>query len=408
MKKDENGFSMVGALIAAAFVAGIALVIAQLGDSSKKIQSSTKASLELSATISNIEKLLLNSQHCSATFSGLSFSPGVAVPISEIVRNNSGTNETVYELSTPGAKVLIPNTSIEITAMNATRDTANPNLLNFQVEFSKANAAAGMRQTNKQFALEARFSALSLQRCFSQLDGAVLSACEALGGTIQDTDCVDTRLQCEMRRQFMKWKGVPGTQTICGKNYELKRIVVNETATTPRTHTLPSTFVEGTFKANILGGGGGGGCGCADHGTGGTAGSETFLVKSQTDPLVPGNIIRYQKGAGGAGGRGSGCRFSRHNGRAGNTSFLQLPTITITAGAGSGGRARSNNHGHGYDSRFMNVVYPGAPYSSNRSGRSGVTGSGGAGGEKNAADCRSGGRGGDGVVLFEYMTFTEI
>jgi hypothetical protein len=56
----------------------------------------------------------------------------------------------------------------------------------------------------------------------------------------------------------------------------------------------------------------------------------------------------------------------------------------------------------------MNVVQQGAIYSPNRSGRDGTRGAGGAGGEKRAVDCRSGGRGGKGVALLEYMTFREI
>jgi hypothetical protein len=410
MRKDQNGFSMVGALLAAAAVAGIALVIAQLGDNSKKIQSSTKASLEVSNTVNNIEKLLLNTKHCSKTFENLNLGLGATAPIDEIGRDNSGVFEPVFRISLPPPnEVIIENTSLEIQSMNVIRDATNGNQMQLEVTIFKRNKAASARTITKRFNLEARFDGSNvLQKCFSQLDGAIVSACEALGGDIQDADCIDTRLECEMRQQFMKWKGVPGTQTICGETYRLERVTINETSTSPRNHSLPTTFVEGTFKANILGGGGGGGCGCADHGTGGKAGIERFLTKSQTDSLLPGSLIRYRRGKGGDGGNGSGCRWSRKNGQSGDTSYLQTPTITITAPAGSGGRARTNNHGHGYDSLFMSTVYPGAAYSSNRSGRPGSIGSGGAGGEKNAVDCRSGGRGGHGVVKIEYFTFRQL
>jgi hypothetical protein len=285
MRKNQKGFSMVGAMLAAAAVAGIALVIAQLGDNSKKIQSSTKASLEISTTVNNIEKLLLNTDHCSASFASLSLGMGLSAPIDEIGRNNSGSFEPIFIKSLPPPnEVIIENTSLEIQSMNVTRDATNGNQMQLEVTFFKRNKAASARTITKRFDLEARFNGANvLQKCFSQLDGAIVSACEALGGNIQDADCIDTRLECEMRQQFMKWKGVPGTQNICGRNYELRRVVINEPSTSVKTLILPSTFVEGTFKGNIIGGGGGGGCGCGDNGNGGTNGTERFFTKIQTD-----------------------------------------------------------------------------------------------------------------------------
>jgi hypothetical protein len=354
---------------------------------------------------------LINTDHCSASFNSLTITPGGSVNVLEIGRDTPGGLQAEYEVSTTAAPKIIPNTSLEIKAMRLLRGSGavpNSNIVTLEVDFFKKNKAASARNITKKFILEAQFSGNNLEKCFSQLDGAVVSACTALGGTIQGADCIDTRLECEMRREYMKWKGQPGTQVICGDTYKLTQVVTTETSFSARTLTLPSSFLAGTFSANILGAGGGGGCGCADNGNGGRGGSERSTISTQTDSLNPGSVITYRRGRGGSGGRRSGCRWHMRNGAAGSTSYIRFNSTNIIAAAGAGGRARSNGHGSGYDSEFMNTIYPGARYRANNHGWSGATGSGGAGGEKTAISCRSGGAGGHGVVRMQYKTFEQI
>ena len=120
---SKKGMSMVQVLIGSAMVAGIALVLAQLGLDSSKVQRGSLINAEIVQITNMVEKLMLNNQACVNTFNGVNFSSTTLQDVTSIMDFGTPTEPT------PGRAIYTAGNDIggnlTLTSMQAQRGTGN-------------------------------------------------------------------------------------------------------------------------------------------------------------------------------------------------------------------------------------------------------------------------------------------
>ena len=198
MIKNENGMSLVSVLMAAAMTAGIALVIAQLGKNSSTIVKDTTQSNDINAIYNRIEKYMLHADSCEATitqFNNLPLNTPVAFNRSQAIMTNykdvNGNNNEVSQISiidSSGNKTRIG--SVEINNIEFERVSSDEVELILSLDKNLKAGASNERIIKKRIRLQAKFSTTSTNRplgCFSQLDNAIVTTCQKVGGEIDSS-----------------------------------------------------------------------------------------------------------------------------------------------------------------------------------------------------------------------------
>ena len=183
---SQKGMSMVQVLIGSAMVAGIALVLAQLGLDSSKVQRSSMINAEIVQISNMVEKLMLNNQACVNTFS----------PEGAIAQNTPENNpiiiENIMDFGTPtdpapgriiyarGSDIGGNLTLTNITARRGGSTSAWPsNEIRLFLTLTKKNEdevrrSMGAQTIVKTFNINARFDASNnVTHCYSDLDGVI-------------------------------------------------------------------------------------------------------------------------------------------------------------------------------------------------------------------------------------------
>jgi type II secretory pathway pseudopilin PulG len=206
--KNDKGMTIVNVLIAAAMMGGLALVIAQIGQNSSKIQRNAIENQDLNSFVNTVEKHMLNHEACKNTFNG-------------IILANEGATETISEIKnfndiTVYSTTENPAPTYQINSMLAERTAGTG--LDFKIELEKTRKGKsyGAEVVTKTIKLDASYntSTGAVEKCFSQLDNAVSSACAAFGGTLNGTQCLGGEL-CNIQMLALENSMAGGTATLC-------------------------------------------------------------------------------------------------------------------------------------------------------------------------------------------------
>jgi len=152
--KNEKGISLVGVLIAAGAVGGLALVMGKLGENQSKMQRKALEDQDVNQFVNDTNKHLLNDAGCKNTFSsitGLS-SDGDKKLITSI-KNFSGT--IVYNTSNKPI-----SHKLKITKMEVERIDSQSIELAIYVEKTKQKGSFGAKSFIKRFKLDAKINGL--------------------------------------------------------------------------------------------------------------------------------------------------------------------------------------------------------------------------------------------------------
>lgn len=210
---NDKGVSLVNVMMAAAMLGGLALVMAKLGQNQSKMQRKAIEDQGLNSFVNNLEKHLINNKACANTFTSVTGlnATGDSANIDEI----KNLNDTVVYNTSDKA----PSPQLSITNMTVTRTGTNSVELAIEINKKTKGKSVGAKNFTKRFKLDALISGGAITKCYSQLDGAVQSACAALGGTISGASCVNTYLQrqaCDFESQIISITG--GTTKSCSPN----------------------------------------------------------------------------------------------------------------------------------------------------------------------------------------------
>ncbi len=192
--RNQNGMSMISVLMAAAAVGGIALVVAQLGKNSSQINRESQMNNDINEVFNRVQKYMLNRESCAATLTQFT-----SIPINPTLEQSFGTGKSIKTKIGPGAA--IPQISVGdqvgtifVEDIAFVRKTASE--LDLVITFDKDRSPTKERLIKKRIELQGGFSPTNINvpiKCFSQLDNAIASSCEAVGGAINGSgDCVLT------------------------------------------------------------------------------------------------------------------------------------------------------------------------------------------------------------------------
>ncbi len=212
---------MVNVLMAAGLMGGLALVMGKIGQNSAKTQRGARESMEIINFYNQVQKHLLNHNSCKETFSAMdALAVGDvdddAIYIDSIVSKPDETSTAVEVFKQGLADPATPTVYIE--SMRLGRPTAKSVELKITLKKIKEGKSFGANSLVKTFNLDAKFgSDNKIEKCYSQLDGAVSSAvvaaCSSIGGEINsDGDCVNNDFVqkdkiCEFEIQIVKVVG---------------------------------------------------------------------------------------------------------------------------------------------------------------------------------------------------------
>ena len=407
--KNETGMTMVNVLMGAAMMGGLALVMTQLGKNSSDIQKRATNSSEINEAYNRAQQYLLNSESCKETFTGKALPLNTEIPLDHIITSHNSLNIPKFIVS----KKIGKSSRVIMNSIIAKRTSGN----HIEIKFNfNRGTAVKTNIISKTVEVTSNIDGSNnVLKCFSQLDNAVADACSSIGGTLNGATCENSILHqeidrlelmiCKFRIEDAISSGVTTNIPECNKKVIFKEQLVASNGN----FALPSSYVEGSLEAWIIGGGGGGGCGGGSKGAGGRKGSSKHITKTNFASAKSGNTITYQIGGG---GDSRAC----HSGGTGGTTKIKLKTNPwFSAGGGGGGDKKCGGNcwsGNGenvigFSAKFYN--WYGGTYHENQQGEGGGGyGTGGAGGEKTTADKRSGGNGSKGAVYFQYVYTDNI
>ncbi len=175
-------------MMAAAMTAGIALVVAQLGQNSAKVTLNATNSAEINEAFNRIQKYLLNSDSCSET---LTYIPNVSI-------SNTVSVNSIWTHFPPAAPVeklkvgdkLGGSSKVVLDKIDFERVSTNEAV--FILDFDRDPKPGPLNKNilRKRFEVTTEFNGAGKPiKCFSQLDGAIASACQSVGGTLTGTHC---------------------------------------------------------------------------------------------------------------------------------------------------------------------------------------------------------------------------
>jgi type II secretory pathway pseudopilin PulG len=191
--KSQAGFSMVQVMLAAAMMGGLALVLSKMGQNQSQMQRKAIEDQDLNEITNRIQRHLLNDDACRNTFVAANVvlnTTGSIAPINEI---RSKDNNLVFQIGTEAS----PTYKVSSITVERLPDQQ----LDLAVTLSKkiVGKSFGASEITKHFQLGASFDLSNkITKCFSQLDGAIVSACSALGGTMSGANCTNTLLHAEL------------------------------------------------------------------------------------------------------------------------------------------------------------------------------------------------------------------
>lgn len=192
---NHRGMSIIQVLLGSALVAGVALVLAQLGVDSSKVQRSAAINAEIVQFNNMVEKLLLNNDACVNTFNRPGFNPAFIEGSGQI---NINTIQDFHDPPVGGNSVYDITKDVSgnliITSMFAQRGGgSNPwsqtNELRLFIELGRKNEeneddqrrTLGARRIIKTYAINAEFDSNDrVTNCYSDLDDIVDSVLEEL------------------------------------------------------------------------------------------------------------------------------------------------------------------------------------------------------------------------------------
>lgn len=193
-KFRQSGFSLLEVLIAAAAMGGLALIATQLTSDVDKTKKHFETSTDMTGIKSNIGSMLVGSESCKNTFSGLSLA---TLPRSvPNVRNSS--NSIVYSTG-----VEIGKTNIKINSFNIVSKSLNnlgagkTGTFRFEIEFEKiqtldtshpdrkhlTNFKGGKTIKTSMDVSVTTDAAEQIQNCYNDLLSAQETWCSLVGGT---------------------------------------------------------------------------------------------------------------------------------------------------------------------------------------------------------------------------------
>lgn len=213
--QNQNGFSLVQIMIAAAVMAGLSVLFMQMMSNQNMQQKTAVAQGEITSVSTTISSILANNVQCTANFQG-TFPPSSPFPGLKL-----GKNDTDYAVAVGQAIGNISIKSMEFTAPPSLSD--GKGLVSVDVMFDKEKGAAddakrttqGPRYVTKQFTFMAQFGdqimlggepgdggyfcsdgtdkSAALQICNSTLDAEEdgTSTCNTLTGGSDDCICDD-------------------------------------------------------------------------------------------------------------------------------------------------------------------------------------------------------------------------
>lgn len=413
--KKEKGFSLVQVLVAGALMSALALVLAKLGQNQAKIQRTAYDGLDINHFYQNLQSHLLDSDSCTNTLkaaTGLSTYPK-EVDIHEIKDKN---NKTIYNKTDKN-----PSPSLKIKKLTVKRKDSHNTELEVMIEKKVKGRSFGGDTLSRRVQLTADYDSTgSIMRCYSQMDNAVKSACAALGGELDGSKCVNTRMECEFKVEMLKLKARenPGRHSVCGEDFHFKKMKWRQYES--KNFKLPSSYIPRTLSIHLLGGGGGGGASLLSKGgQGGDSGDIAIINAEETKSLRPGDIIKVTIGKGGRGWNPS-YASSTYKGEDGYPTMVTIKGVIYQAKGGRGGVSNVHMDGNGVGVEFMGTHYKRGEFRFHHHGKPGERGAGGSGGHikkitttnivqmANAGIAKEGGNGGDGLVGFIYMIDQDL
>ncbi len=192
--KNQSGMTLVEILVATGLAGALALVIAQLGTDSAKIQKGAKESLDMNGFFNQVEKNLLNHNSCIETVKlAGSLKVGESKSISRVLQkhNPEALTKVAFEVGIDKK----PAHTFYIDEILVTRSGDNQVDMQFTLQktgkrgtSAKSYSADSLKRS---FKLDALFEKdNTLIKCYSQLDNAIQSAvdiataeaCKQVGG----------------------------------------------------------------------------------------------------------------------------------------------------------------------------------------------------------------------------------
>ena len=168
--ENQNGFSMVQAMIALAIIAITTLSLVRIGEQSGRNQRGFFTAGDISQEIHKIERLLQDERSCNFTFNHASaaamnsLDPGQIADIQSI---RDIQNRAYVQIDNT-----INNANFVVTNINAQRgsDTLawNQDMLRIQVDIERKQASIGASSISKFFLIHAVFNGNDFIRCYSR------------------------------------------------------------------------------------------------------------------------------------------------------------------------------------------------------------------------------------------------
>ena len=184
---DAKGFTIIGVIMAAGMLGGLALVLAQLSRQQLFLEKRSESALELAALHQRIERTIYDHTACirtikkDSTGNPVTLAPGSAVNLRHI-KNRNGQNVISKNRTYGNDLIKIISLTLEDTAVTGT--TAETNL---KVTFEKtSDAITGHNRAVKSYPLSVELNASGRPiGCHSDLNSAIATAgkhlCENIG-----------------------------------------------------------------------------------------------------------------------------------------------------------------------------------------------------------------------------------
>lgn len=188
--KNQSGMTLVEILIATGLAGGLALVIAQLGTDSAKIQRGARESLDLNGFYNQVEKHLLNHYSCVETMKlagPLKVGESKSIPRVIHRQNPDALPKVAFEVGEHRK----PAPTFYIDNIVVTRSGDSSVDMRFTLQKTGRKDNLSVINLTRNFKLDALFEKdNTLIKCYSQLDNAIQSAvdlataesCKQVGG----------------------------------------------------------------------------------------------------------------------------------------------------------------------------------------------------------------------------------
>jgi hypothetical protein len=188
--KNQYGMTLVEILIATGLAGGLALVIAQLGTDTAKIQKGAKESLDMNGFYNQVEKNLLNHNSCVETVKlagALKVGEFRSIPRVYQKHNSEAPTRVAFEVGTNKK----PAPTFYIDEILVTRTAETEVEMKFTLQKTGKIKGYSSSSLSRNFKLDALFEKdNTLIKCYSQLDNAIQSAvdlataeaCKQVGG----------------------------------------------------------------------------------------------------------------------------------------------------------------------------------------------------------------------------------